>query len=206
MKSRHRDLEVQTFAYGRFLKKELQVGEYRVRVTRKRMKNLYLRVKETGDIVEVSAPLSVTDREIEQFVMGRMDWIAGAKRRLEERLREEAEKPVLVPFQEREMRRALKKEIEELLAYWEPRMGVRSEGFTVKKMKTRWGSCNVKTHHLNFNFSLAQVPRPYVEYVVVHELTHLLEPSHNRRFWDLMEHYLPGSKQLRRELNEYRIG
>lgn len=206
MKSRHRDLEVQTFAYGRLLKKELQVGEYRVRVTRKRMKNLYLRVKETGDIVEVSAPLPVTDREIEQFVMGRMDWIAGAKRRLEERLREEAEKPVLVPFQEREMRRALKKEIEELLAYWEPRMGVRSEGFTVKKMKTRWGSCNVKTHHLNFNFSLAQVPRPYVEYVVVHELTHLLEPSHNRRFWDLMEHYLPGSKQLRRELNEYRIG
>lgn len=206
MKSRHRDLEAQTFAYGRLLKKELQVGEYRVRVTRKRMKNLYLRVKETGDIVEVSAPLSVTDREIEQFVLGRMDWIAGAKRRLEERLREEAEKPVLVPFQEREMRRALKKEIEELLAYWEPRMGVRSEGFTVKKMKTRWGSCNVKTHHLNFNFSLAQVPRPYVEYVVVHELTHLLEPSHNRRFWDLMEHYLPGSKQLRRELNEYRIG
>lgn len=206
MKSIHRDLEAQTFAYGRLLKKELQVGEYRVRVTRKRMKNLYLRVKETGDIVEVSAPLSVTDREIEQFVMGRMDWIAGAKRRLEERLREEEEKPVLVPFQEREMRRALKKEIEELLAYWEPRMGVRSEGFTVKKMKTRWGSCNVKTHHLNFNFSLAQVPRPYVEYVVVHELTHLLEPSHNRRFWDLMEHYLPGSKQLRRELNEYRIG
>lgn len=206
MKSRHRDLEAQTFACGRLLKKELQVGEYRVRVTRKRMKNLYLRVKETGDIVEVSAPLSVTDREIEQFVLGRMDWIAGAKRRLEERLREEAEKPVLVPFQEREMRRALKKEIEELLAYWEPRMGVRSEGFTVKKMKTRWGSCNVKTHHLNFNFSLAQVPRPYVEYVVVHELTHLLEPSHNRRFWDLMEHYLPGSKQLRRELNEYRIG
>lgn len=206
MKSRHRDLEAQTFACGRLLKKELQVGEYRVRVTRKRMKNLYLRVKETGDIVEVSAPLSVTDREIEQFVLGRMDWIAGAKRRLEERLREEAEKPVLVPFQEREMHRALKKEIEELLAYWEPRMGVRSEGFTVKKMKTRWGSCNVKTHHLNFNFSLAQVPRPYVEYVVVHELTHLLEPSHNRRFWDLMEHYLPGSKQLRRELNEYRIG
>ncbi|MDD6504469.1 MAG: SprT family zinc-dependent metalloprotease [Lachnospiraceae bacterium] len=206
MKSRRRDLEEQTFACGGLRKKELQVGEYRVRVTRKRMKNLYLRVKETGDIVEVSAPLSVTDREIEQFVMGRTDWIAGAKRRLEERLREEEEKPVLVPFQEREMRRALKKEIEELLAYWEPCMGVKSEGFTVKKMKTRWGSCNVKTHHLNFNFSLAQVPRPYVEYVVVHELTHLLEPSHNRRFWDLMEQYLPGSRQLRRELNEYRIG
>lgn len=206
MKSRRRDLEAQTFACGGLRKKELQVGEYRVRVTRKRMKNLYLRVKETGDIVEVSAPLSVTDREIEQFVLGRMDWIAGAKRRLEERLREEVEKPVLVPFQEREMRRTLKKEIEELLAYWEPRMGVKSEGFTVKKMKTRWGSCNVKTHHLNFNFSLAQVPRPYVEYVVVHELTHLLEPSHNRRFWDLMEQYLPGSRQLRRELNEYRIG
>lgn len=187
-------------------KKELQVGEYRVRVTRKRMKNLYLRVREAGDLVEVSAPLSVTDREIEQFVAGRMDWIAGAKKRQEARLRAEEEKPVLVPFQERELRRALKKQIQELLAYWEPRMGVESQGFSVKKMKTRWGSCNVKTRHLNFNFSLSQVPKPYVEYVVVHELTHLLEPSHNRRFWELMEYYLPGSKRLRRELNDYEIG
>lgn len=187
-------------------KKELQVGEYRVRVTRKRMKNLYLRVREAGDLVEVSAPLSVTDREIEQFVAGRMDWIARAKKRQEARLRAEEEKPVLVPFQERELRRALNKQIQELLAYWEPRMGVESQGFSVKKMKTRWGSCNVKTRHLNFNFSLSQVPKPYVEYVVVHELTHLLEPSHNRRFWELMEYYLPGSKRLRRELNDYEIG
>jgi predicted metal-dependent hydrolase len=84
-------------------------------------------------------------------------------------------------------------------------MRVKSEGFTIRKMKTRWGSCNVRTHHLNFNLALARVPRECLEYVVVHELTHLLEASHNANFWNLMEYYLPGSKRLRKKLNEYSV-
>ena len=52
----------------------------------------------------------------------------------------------------------------------------------------------MKSHHLNFNLLLAKVPSECAEYVVVHELTHLLEPSHNARFWSLMEYYLPESK------------
>ena len=110
---------------------------------------------------------------------------------------------MLAPFQEREIRYALKKKLENLIGKWEPVMNVKAQGFTIKKMKTRWGSCNVKSHHLNFNLALARVPEECVEYVVVHELTHLLEPSHNERFWKLMELYLPGSKELRKQLNTF---
>lgn len=181
----------------------LSVADYQVLVTRKKIQNMYLRVRDAGYQVEVSAPYGTSDKQIKRFVTERLDWIAAAKEKQRNREELQAQKPVLVPFQEREMRQTLKKQLEELISVWEPRMGVKSAGFTIKKMKTRWGSCNVQTHHLNFNFSLAQVPQQYVEYVVVHELTHLLEPSHNERFWQLMEQFLPGSRRLRRELNHY---
>jgi predicted metal-dependent hydrolase len=182
-------------------KNTLHVGSLTVRVTRKKMKNMYLRVKESGGVVEVSAPLSVRDNEIIRFVQEREAWIAGAQERIKKAELSRAEEPVLVPFAEREMRQRLRRQLAELIARWEPVMGVKSNGFTIKKMKSRWGSCNVQTHHLNFNLMLAQVPDSQVEYVVVHELTHLLEPSHSPRFWALMEHYLPGAGQLRRDLN-----
>ena len=96
----------------------------------------------------------------------------------------------MAPFMEREMRRRLKMQLQRFIDKWEPVMGV----------KSGWGSCNVKSHHLNFNLLLAKVPSECAEYVVVHELTHLLEPSHNARFWSLMEYYLPESKKLRKQL------
>lgn len=184
---------------------ELTVGIYQVRVTHKKMKNAYLRVKSSAPQVDVSAPMRMSDKEIIRFVTEKTDWIEMARgRQREKELTQEAE-PVLAPFQERELRVQLNRQLRDLIAKWEPIMGVKSSGFTIRKMKTRWGSCNVKTHHLNFNFSLCQLPEKYVEYVVVHELTHLLEASHSERFWRLMEQYLPGSKTLRKELNQYHV-
>ena len=160
-------------------------NRYTIEVTRKRIKNMYLRVKDTDGTLSVSAPYGMSDTEIRKFVESKSDWI---------------EQTVMAPFMEREMRRELKMQLQRFIDKWEPVMGVKSAGFTIKKMKTRWGSCNVKSHHLNFNLLLAKVPSECAEYVVVHELTHLLEPSHNARFWSLMEYYLPQSKKLRKQL------
>lgn len=175
-------------------------NRYTIEVTRKRIKNMYLRVKDTAGTLSVSAPYGMSDTEIRKFVESKSDWI---ERNMQEmlvarQLKEQA--PVLAPFMEREIRLELKRQLQRLIDKWEPVMGVKSAGFTIKKMKTRWGSCNVKSHHLNFNLLLAKVPPECAEYVVVHELTHLLEPSHNARFWSLMEYYLPGSKELRKQL------
>lgn len=174
-----------------------------VHVIRKQIKHMYLRVREPEGDVEVSAPLRMSDGEVLRFVGERRAWIIKARAHVRERELQRQEAPVLVPFVEREMRYRLKCAIAALLARWEPVMGVKASGFTIRKMKSRWGSCNGKTKHLNFNLALVRVPEVCLEYVVVHELTHLLEPSHNARFWGLMEYYLPGAKRLRRELNSF---
>ena len=182
---------------------EIEVNGNIIYVTKKKIKNMYLRVRKNDGRIEVSVPLSMKDKDIIAFVEGKKQWIEEARGRIEKRVQKENDAPVLAPFQERELRYALKKKLENLIGKWEPVMNVKAQGFTIKKMKTRWGSCNVKSHHLNFNLALARVPEECVEYVVVHELTHLLEPSHNERFWKLMELYLPGSKELRKQLNTF---
>ena len=175
-------------------------NRYTIEVTRKRIKNMYLRVKDTDGTLSVSAPYGMSDTEIRKFVESKSDWIERTMQEMTIARQLKEQEPVLAPFMEREIRLELKKQLQRLIDKWEPVMGVKSAGFTIKKMKTRWGSCNVKSHHLNFNLLLAKVPPECAEYVVVHELTHLLEPSHNARFWSLMEYYLPGSRELRKQL------
>lgn len=172
-------------------------------MTRKKIKNMYLRVKRPQGEVTVSAPVRMTKAEIQRFVEERLDWILKTR----EQIRLAGEKhrglPEISPELEQEYRRFLKYTIAGLIAKYQTAMGVDPAGFTIRRMKTRWGSCNVRTRHMNFNLALAAVPLPYIEYVVVHEMTHLLEASHNVRFWELMERYLPGARQLRKELNEF---
>ena len=96
----------------------------------------------------------------------------------------------------------LKRDVEKLIAKWEPVMGVKASGVTIRQMKTRWGSCNVRTHHININLALAKKPPECLEYVVVHELTHILEPSHNAVFWGYMTQFYPNWKRVRKYLND----
>lgn len=88
-----------------------------------------------------------------------------------------------------------------LLHRWERLLGVRSEGYFVRRMKTKWGSCNPKARTIRLNTDLAKKPLECLEYIVVHELVHLLEPTHNARFVALMERYMPKWQHHRRVLN-----
>jgi len=78
-----------------------------------------------------------------------------------------------------------------LVASWSTRMGVQVNKIFVQQMKTRWGSCNYRAGHIRLNSALAQYRPHLLEYVVVHELVHLLEPSHNARFYALMGQFWP---------------
>jgi predicted metal-dependent hydrolase len=98
-------------------------------------------------------------------------------------------------------RRELKKSIAELVEHWTKKMNVQVAFWGVKQMKTKWGSCNITQKRIWLNLELAKKPIPCLEYVLVHELAHLLERHHNDRFHALVSQYLPGWKQLRDELN-----
>jgi predicted metal-dependent hydrolase len=95
----------------------------------------------------------------------------------------------------------IKKAVVPLLAKWEPVMGVKVERFFVRQMKTKWGSCNYKAHTIRLNTELAKRPPECLEYVVVHELVHLLEPTHNARFVALMDRFMPKWEFYREVLN-----
>lgn len=88
-----------------------------------------------------------------------------------------------------------------LTAKWEPVMGVRVGRIFVQRMKTRWGSCNPSSRAIRLNTDLAKKPSECLEYILVHEMTHLLEPTHNARFVALIELFMPHWQHVRDELN-----
>ena len=92
---------------------------------------------------------------------------------------------------ERWYRREMESLIPELLRHWEIIIGVNVAQWGIKKMKTRWGSCNTRARRIWLNLNLIKKPAPCLEYVLVHELVHLLEASHNQRFYALMTQFMP---------------
>jgi predicted metal-dependent hydrolase len=88
-----------------------------------------------------------------------------------------------------------------LIAKWEMAMGVKVERFFVRRMKTRWGSCTPRTRRIRLNTELAKKSPELLEYVVVHEMVHLIERRHNDQFVGLMDRHLPNWRALRKALN-----
>ncbi len=98
-------------------------------------------------------------------------------------------------------RKQLKPRIARFIESWEPVLGVSIDQFGVRKMKTRWGSCNIGAKRIWLNLALIKYPEKYLEYVVVHEMIHLIERGHNQRFKSLMDRFVPNWRQLKKELN-----
>ena len=99
-------------------------------------------------------------------------------------------------------RELIRNQLVEVVPKWEGSIGVKANQFLIQKMKTLWGSCNTKTHSIRLNSELAKKPKECLEYVVVHELMHLIEPSHNRRFVTLMDQHMPHWRTLKKVLNK----
>jgi len=98
-------------------------------------------------------------------------------------------------------REELRTFLSQVISKWEKKIGVEANNWGIKRMKTRWGTCNNKPKRIWFNLELAKKPESCVEYVVVHELVHLVEKKHNERFIALMDKHLPKWRSERDELN-----
>jgi predicted metal-dependent hydrolase len=98
-------------------------------------------------------------------------------------------------------REQLREAVPALLTRWQPLLGVRVERFFVQRMKTKWGSCNHKGGTIRLNTELAKKPAECLEYIVLHELVHLVEPTHNARFVVLMDRFIPKWQFHRQVLN-----
>lgn len=98
-------------------------------------------------------------------------------------------------------RRQMRQAVPALLKKCEGVVGVRAEEWHIKNMRTRWGTCNVREKRIWLNLQLAKKPPECLEYVIVHELVHLLERNHNKRFYGYMDQFYPGWREVRRRLN-----
>ena len=91
--------------------------------------------------------------------------------------------------------------VPELIRRWEPRLGVEVAGYFLQRMKTKWGGCNREAGNIRLNTELVKKPKDLLEYVIVHEMLHLVEPTHSERFIALLEKQYPAWREARAELN-----
>lgn len=93
-----------------------------------------------------------------------------------------------------------------LVRKWEARLGVEVSGYFLQRMKTKWGGCNHRARTIRLNTELVKKPKDLVEYVVVHEMLHLIEPTHSERFLAMLSKQYPAWREARAELNELPLG
>lgn len=168
-------------------------------VRRKNMRSIRLRVKGDASVV-VSAPPREPKRNIVKVVESHLDWIEARKAAVMHSRTYQAEHAS--EKDKREWRQLVEAATRVLLETWEPIIGVRVKKLAFRNMKSRWGSCQPATGRVCINTRLALYPPRCLEYVVVHELVHMLEPSHNARFYALMTQYLPDWKETRNMLKD----
>ena len=171
-------------------------------VTYRRTSRLSMRIVKNGD-VHVSAPIGLSKREVERFIDEHRDWIVQARKKTSESQQRRHDFYSQLPLQTRQQRddaiRRLKAIIEPMVQQHAREMGVEPTRITYKPTISRWGQCNIKDRSICFSIYLLLLPQWCIEHVVVHELCHLLEPSHSSRFHSLMDHYFPHWREARKE-------
>jgi predicted metal-dependent hydrolase len=230
---------------------EIKIDTVVVAVTRKRIKNIYLRVDRRNGRAQLSASVRSSDEELTAIVRQRIDWIKrhqaiaaarppalrpryisgethlflGEPLQLEVIEREGRGSRVIrvggsmqlhihrrSRFDQRQRavhnwyRRELQGIVPPLVEKWQPVMGVQVAEWHVKRMRTRWGTCNIRARRVWLSLELVGHPIECLEYVVVHEMVHLLERSHNARFKSLMTKFLPDWRARQRTLGRGHAG
>lgn len=224
----------------------IQLGEIRIAVTRKAVKNVHLSVHPPLGHVTLVAPTATRLEVARAYAISKLGWIRDQQTQLLAQAREtprqfvERETHLLwgrryllsvvekeaKPTVTRDHRRitltvrpgstVAKREeamdawhrallhltLPALIDKWEAKLGVKVSGYFLQRMKTKWGSCNHRAGNIRLNTELAKKPKDLLEYVLVHEMVHLIEPTHSERFVSLLQRHCPTWREARAELNE----
>lgn len=161
-----------------------------------------MRIVKNGD-VHVSAPIGLPRKQVVAFIEQHRDWIEKARKQTIEKQEKRAafynQLPLKTKTQKEEALTKLKALVEPMIEKHAKKMGVNPSVVNYKPTISRWGQCNVRNRSICISVYVLLLPEWCVEHVVVHELCHLLEPSHNARFHALMDNYFPRWREARRE-------
>lgn len=174
-------------------------GQIEYELTRKRVKNLNLRIRANGSVA-VSAPFFAPLAEIDGFVASRSGWIAAAQIRMAQK----ADQPVQALPSKEECLALFLPISEQVFPLFCQHLGGTPPEIAVRNMTSRWGSCHTQKRKITLASQLALMPRAAVEYVMVHEYCHFVHPNHQKEFWALVGSILPDYKQRRALLKNTR--
>ena len=172
-----------------------QIGTLNIEIERRKIKNINIYVKPPNGDVLVTVPMRVSDEEVFRFLKKKEEWILKNHEKVKNRQNSSQQDINL------EQRKWLEDKIIEYAMRWESIMKVHANGFTIRDMKTRWGSCSSKGN-LNFNCLLMLAPPEVLDYVVVHELCHRKQMNHSKAFWAEVENVFPDCKKSIKWLKE----
>ena len=224
---------------------QIELGNIKIDVELKNIKNIHLSVYPPNGKVKISAPERMDLDTIRVFTISKLKWIKKqqeafknqeretpreyltkeshyfkGKRYLLKVIEHDTKPKVILKHSAIELyirpnatiekrkqilnewyRAELKKIVPKMIEKWEKKIGVKSNEFGIKKMKTKWGTCNTKAKRIWLNLEIAKKPFECLEYIIVHELVHLLERRHNEKFVKYMNEFMPKWRFYREELN-----
>ena len=185
------------------------IQPFEIQVHYKKIKNIYLRIKPDGRIM-ISAPLGTNKKYITQFVKSRSSWIMAKQQKISEHKNQlpTLEKDEILLFGKPFKGRLSDAELKQLLhekvllfyeKYWLFFSKFDSQPLQIKYrvMKSTWGVCRPTVQTITFNKRLVHQPVAFIEYVVLHEMCHLLIPNHGRDFYRLIAYHMPHFKQYK---------
>lgn len=176
---------------------------FTVRITKKKVRNTNLRIRpEEPQILYVSIPHSMTyeaaGRLLEEPRIIR--WAGNHQKKFRETPQKQEIQENGSALQAARYRELLQEMLPELFRKWEEILGVSCSKVTIRDTRSQWGSCSLRTKNISVSVWLGAFPKECVEYVVVHELAHLLEAGHNARFYGILDQYYPNWRSCRERL------
>ncbi len=180
--------------------KEFTWHSYTVQITKKKIKNVNLRIKQMQpEVLCLSIPYSMSYASaLKLLEEPRMQqWIEEHQKKVEDT----SYHPMNQEAKERYQRR-LQEMLPALFQKWESALGVSCHKVTIRDTRSQWGSCSIRTKNISISVWLGAYPEECIEYVIVHELAHLLEAGHNARFYQILDQYYPNWKSCREQLKK----
>ncbi|HOI83790.1 MAG TPA: SprT family zinc-dependent metalloprotease [Campylobacterales bacterium] len=224
---------------------QISLGNIKIELTQKNIKNVHLSVMPPNGTVRISAPLHISPDTIRLYAISKLGWIKKQQNKMRSQVRQSKRefinkeshyflgkrylmnivetngcgkivvrnKTTLELYAKKDSsreqkqtilnewyRKELKSIVMPLIAKWEEVLSVKVEAFGIKQMKTKWGSCNTHARSIWLNLELAKKHPAAIEYVVLHEIVHLVERLHSNRFFALMDRYMPQWREYKKEL------
>ena len=177
------------------------MGRTNIKIIRSNRRTISLEITSMGELL-VRAPKHMSDADIRAFVESKSSWLAKHMKKKERDIEAVRETGTFTEKELLRLHNLAKKIIPEKVAYYARLMGVTYGRISIRRQKTRWGSCS-REGNLNFNCLLMMAPPEVLDYVVIHELCHRIEMNHSARFWAQVEKVMPQYRVPKKWLKEH---